>query len=307
MERSKLGIFLILLVLGASAGEDKTNKPAAKPATQAPPPAAAAAQPVKAAAKVEKLGAVAAKVGVTDSETRTTDWKDLSKGQKLSTPLGPADSNDKLTVKISTGQKLHQVFILLRNKITDEEFGFIAQADTEAGSGYKVDVDFSSAEYDSGTYEVTLYLGDFLIEDSVEWVLGDIVFKSTSEQPKQKPSLNPLYAVSYEEKPEIKHMFRQPEPRPPKLVSDAFTFLVLAPILVLFLLWVKIGVNIKKFPFTLSALGFHLGLTGIFGVYALFWIKLTMFEALKWMTIPCLITFITGNRLLKHVAERDGK
>ena len=51
---------------------------------------------------------------------------------------------------------------------------------------------------------MTLYLGDFLIEDSVEWVLGDIVFKSTSEQPKQKPSLNSLYAVSYEEKPEIK-------------------------------------------------------------------------------------------------------
>lgn len=58
----------------------------------------------------------------------------------------------------------------------------------------------------------------------------------------------------------FQHMFRQPEKRPPVFVSNLFTALCLAPILILLALWAKLGVNISKFPFSLSAVVFHLGL-----------------------------------------------
>lgn len=55
-------------------------------------------------------------------------------------------------------------------------------------------------------------------------------------------------------------MFREPEKRPPAFVSNLFTGLCLAPVLLLFILWAKLGVNISNFPFSFSAVIFHLGL-----------------------------------------------
>jgi len=55
--------------------------------------------------------------------------------------------------------------------------------------------------YKSGSYEIVLYLGDFLLEDSIEWVVGEVSLKLGSGKVK---AINPLYAVSYGPKPEIK-------------------------------------------------------------------------------------------------------
>jgi len=88
---------------------------------------------------IEKLGVVTVKVGILNSDTRVADWKELSKFQKLSVPL-VLDVNDKLSVRVSTTRKLHQVFILLRNKATEDEDGFIAQPESEGSTEYKVDV-----------------------------------------------------------------------------------------------------------------------------------------------------------------------
>lgn len=40
----------------------------------------------------------------------------------------------------------------------------------------------------------------------------------------------------YDVKPEIKHMFRQPEPRPPAILSQAFTVACILPIFLAFIL-----------------------------------------------------------------------
>lgn len=57
-------------------------------------------------------------------------------------------------------------------------------------------------------------------------------------------------------------MFREPERRPSPFVSNLFTGLCLAPVLLLLILWAKLGINISNFPFSLSAITFHLGLGG---------------------------------------------
>jgi len=330
-----LGLLLVSLVLVNGAGEPKaaaaggggkTNSNNGKPAA-APTPAPAATKPTPTPAPVkeqeqkapvvqqkktlEKLGPVKASVGVTHDQ-RQTVWKDLENGQKLPAPLEELDGNYKLSVKVTTtaNQALHQVFLILRSRETKEEVGHALVREAEDKGDYKLELDVSSinlrdTKLKSGTYDIVLYLGDFNIEEPLQWTLGEVPLKLVHRVAKP---VNQLYAVTYEPKPEIKHMFREPEPRPPMVVSNAFTALVLVPIVLLLGLWAKIGINFGNFPCSLSALLFHVGLIGMFGVYGLFWLKLNMFEAFKWMAIPALITFLSGNRLLSHLAEqRSGK
>ncbi|NXS17818.1 RPN2 glycosyltransferase, partial [Mystacornis crossleyi] len=63
-------------------------------------------------------------------------------------------------------------------------------------------------------------------------------------------------------KPEIQHLFREPEKRPPTVVSNTFTALVLSPLLLLLILWIKIGANISNFSFAPSTIVFHMGHAG---------------------------------------------
>lgn len=55
---------------------------------------------------------------------------------------------------------------------------------------------------------------------------------------------------------------REPEKRPAAIVSNVFTILCIAPFVIMLLMWLKLGINVSNFPMSLSALGFHIGLTG---------------------------------------------
>ena len=105
-------------------------------------------------------------------------------------------------------------------------------------------------------------------------------------------------------KPEIKHKFREPEVRPPPVVSNTFTLLCIAPILLMFIGWIKIGVNISNMPFSPSSIGFHLGLGAIFGLYYCFWLQLDMFVTLKYLIMIGVVTFLCGNTILVKIAEK---
>ncbi len=71
---------------------------------------------------------------------------------------------------------------------------------------------------------------------------------------------NAVKTQLYSKKPEIVHLFRQPEPRPSKLVSSVFSVLCLLPVLLLIFLWFNIGVNFSRFQFSISAVVFHVSL-----------------------------------------------
>lgn len=106
------------------------------------------------------------------------------------------------------------------------------------------------------------------------------------------------------QRPEIIHQFREPEKRPARLVSDLFTGLCIVPLLVLFVLWSKLKINLSDFPFTLSALGFHLGFGGILSLFCVFFWKLNMFDTMRYLLPLALATFFFGNRLLRSIAAR---
>jgi oligosaccharyltransferase complex subunit delta (ribophorin II) len=65
-----------------------------------------------------------------------------------------------------------------------------------------------------------------------------------------------------------------------------------------------LGVNVSAFPFTLPALGFHVGLAAIFGLYYMFWLEFNMFTTVKYLIMIGVVTFLCGNSMLSGLAEK---
>ncbi|VDM29838.1 unnamed protein product [Toxocara canis] len=65
--------------------------------------------------------------------------------------------------------------------------------------------------------------------------------------------------------------------------------------------WLRVGINFGNMPVSPWVIAFHAGLTGIFGLYFVFWLRLNMFETLKYLSGIGAFTFIAGNRLLRAI------
>uniref|UniRef100_A0A8C2SHS0 Dolichyl-diphosphooligosaccharide--protein glycosyltransferase subunit 2 n=1 Tax=Capra hircus TaxID=9925 RepID=A0A8C2SHS0_CAPHI len=85
------------------------------------------------------------------------------------------------------------------------------------------------------------------------------------------------------------HLFREPEKRPPTVVSNTFT-------------WIRIGANVSNFTFAPSTIVFHLGHAAMLGLMYVYWTQLNMFQTLKYLAILGSVTFLAGNRMLAQQA-----
>ena len=99
-------------------------------------------------------------------------------------------------------------------------------------------------------------------------------------------------------------MFREPEKRPLKFVSDLFSILAALPLVILLVLWASIRVNVSNLKLSIWTLVFHLSLAGIFVLFGLFWLKFNMFETVRYLLAIGLVTFFSGNKLLRDISER---
>ncbi|XP_014293921.1 dolichyl-diphosphooligosaccharide--protein glycosyltransferase subunit 2 [Halyomorpha halys] len=217
------------------------------------------------------------------------------------------DSQQHLALRFNLKEKssgspinVHQAFVRLSHSVTGQELIFVSEKDSN--NGYKLDLDIGakSAEFGSlpGIYNLEIIAGDSVLSNSLQWHVADIKLSFAGDA-KQKPSQS-MFSV----KPEIKHLFREPEKRPPVFVSNLFTGLVFVPLIILFVLWFKLGINVSNFSLRLSTLGFHLGLGSIFALFVCFWLKLNMFETLKYLLVIGAITFLSANKLLSSIAAK---
>lgn len=101
-----------------------------------------------------------------------------------------------------------------------------------------------------------LIIGDPIISNPFRWTLAEAELRISGLAHAAQSPPAPIRGM----RPEIKHMFREPERRPPPFITTLFTGLVLAPLLILFVIWFKLGVNVSNFQFSISALMFHAGL-----------------------------------------------
>ncbi|KAG2463536.1 RPN2 glycosyltransferase, partial [Polypterus senegalus] len=178
-------------------------------------------------------------------------------------------------VDVNTGVELtpHQTFVRLHNQKTGQEVVFVAEPDSKNVYKFELDAAERKSEFDSvsGTYALYLIIGDATLENPILWNV---------------------------------HLFREPEKKPPTVVSNTFTALVLAPLLLLLILWLKLGANISNFSFAPSTLLFHLGHAAMLGLMYVYWTQLNMFQTLKYLAVLGSLTYLAGNRMLAQKAVK---
>ncbi|KAH8316693.1 hypothetical protein KR067_013529, partial [Drosophila pandora] len=249
-------------------------------------------------------------VGIAESDaSAATRKQSVTYPGKLSEVLS-ADSTQKLLLKAvlveeSNGKPLtvHQAFVRLYNKKTDKEIIYVAEQDSS--KAYKFDMDVGhngkNFNYQSGVYSIYFTVGDASLSNSFEWLVGEVQLKFNEEKEvKPKTTSGPL--------PEIVHQFRVPDKRPPRIVSDIFTGLCITPLVLLFVFWGKLGINVSNLTLAPSTIGFHLGFGGILVLFFVFWLQLNMFQTLRLLIPIAVFTFLAGNRLLRRLyAQRNSK
>ncbi|KAG8192958.1 hypothetical protein JTE90_028081 [Oedothorax gibbosus] len=193
-----------------------------------------------------------------------------------------ADTHQKIFMKFTLKDKnakssmlAHQAFVMFVNQKTGGEVVFVAEHDSS--NVYKFDLDLKSKEKDfqfaSGAYDINLIVGDAVLKNPFMWKMGQVTLTFPGS-----PTSSGVAESPFEPKPEIKHMFREKEKTPSSLVSNTFSALCLAPFLLMFILWIKLGANLSKFPCSIFAAGFHVGLLAIFGLFVCFWMHLNIWE-----------------------------
>ena len=150
------------------------------------------------------------------------------------------DYHQKLTVKFQLKDKksdeylrVQQAFLRFTNKKSNKEVIYLAEAAGGVNTQYKVEVDLTTNANDfrsqSGAYELSLIVGDSLLQNPFEWKLNDNVQLSFHEDSVADKDFQDLYSPQ----PEIIHQFRKDEDRPPSIVSLVFSGLTLLPLLIL--------------------------------------------------------------------------
>ncbi|GFQ75674.1 dolichyl-diphosphooligosaccharide--protein glycosyltransferase subunit 2 [Trichonephila clavata] len=194
------------------------------------------------------------------------------------------DIHQKLFLKFSLKDKnakspiiAHQAFVMFANQKTKQEVVFNAESDTSGVYRFDLDVKLKEKDFQfaSGTYDIYIIVGDPVLKNPFMWKLGQATLTFSVA------ATTAVHENPYEPKPEIKHMFREKEKRPPSIVSNTFSVLCVAPLLLLFILWLKLGANLSNFPCSIYAAGFHLGLLSIFGLFACFWMHLNISRQIK--------------------------
>ncbi|KAM3960906.1 oligosaccharide transferase delta subunit [Aphomia sociella] len=222
-----------------------------------------------------------------------------------------ADHLQKLSLKFSVRDKwnkpvlVQQAFVRVGSLAGDDEAIFVAEPDNS--KAYKVELNVGAIAKHlnqvTGTYSLTVYLGDSAVSNPIAWSIGEVVFNFGKDAiavggaggSGGRSVAGPL--------PEIAHAFRSAEPRPARLVSDVFACACAAPLLLLLLLWARLRLNFDNFPATPSALVFHLALGASLGLYGVLWLKLTMFDTMRYLLPLGGLTFLSGHRLLRRLVQ----
>ncbi|KAI6219199.1 Dolichyl-diphosphooligosaccharide--protein glycosyltransferase subunit 2 [Aphelenchoides fujianensis] len=232
--------------------------------------------------------------------------KPLTFGQKHTTAIsleGKQQIQLKFTVVDEKSQPVvvHQAFVIFVHSFSKQEIAYVAEPDAQS-KAYTFDLTLAK-EFNglSGAYEVRLILGDAAAANAIDWHFADVNLKVA---PVAKRELPKSQQVHYETKPEIKHLFREPEKRPAGFVADVFSLVCAAPLVILLGAWLRIGINFGNLPNVLWVAGFHASLAAVFGLYFVFWLRLNMFVTLKYLSFISVSLFFFGHRLFRSLAAK---
>eukprot|EP00262_Sarcandra_glabra_P003078 TRINITY_DN1353_c0_g1_i2.p1 TRINITY_DN1353_c0_g1~~TRINITY_DN1353_c0_g1_i2.p1 ORF type:complete len:156 (-),score=21.25 TRINITY_DN1353_c0_g1_i2:192-659(-) len=151
------------------------------------------------------------------------------------------------------------------------------------------------------------------MENSFLLALGhvELDLPEPSEKATRPPS-QPIDPYSrFGPKPEISHIFRTPDKRPPQELSLTFLALTLIPFIGFLIGLMRLGVNLKNFPSTALpatfSILFHAGIAAVLLLCLLFWLKLDLFTTLKALGLLGIFLVFVGHQTLSHLASTSAK
>ncbi|KAK0401607.1 hypothetical protein QR680_015873 [Steinernema hermaphroditum] len=242
-------------------------------------------------------------------EDSTSTWNSVKLNEKLTT-IPALTQHGSLSIKFAVNDKatgkpfpVHQAFVAFVHAETLQEIIFIAELDPANVYVAEIDLKKERDQFHglSGVYNVRLIIGDFAVPLGINWNLMDV---KVTVPKVAAPVVKKSQQIIYEKLPEINHIFREPEARPPQVVSTAFTFICLAPFALLIILWLRVGINFESGNVSIWTIPFFAGFGGIFVLYTMFWLQLNMFQTLNYLFFIGSATFFFGNRLLRVVAAQ---
>ncbi|KAJ3676192.1 hypothetical protein LUZ60_003604 [Juncus effusus] len=251
-----------------------------------------------------------------DSSSESVQKLDLSKDASISLSANHLQKM-RLSFQLSTplghSFKPHQIIVKLRHESKVEHL-FVHESSSRQ---FKLNLNFlglvDKLYYLSGKYDIELVIGDAAMENSFIRTLGSIDLDLPSPPEKStKPPAQPVDPLTrFGPKQEISHIFRQPEKKPPQQLSFVFTGLTVLPLLGFLVGVMLMGGNLKKFPSSAVPAGFailfHLGISAVLLLYALFWLKLDLFTTLKVLGILGAFLLFVGHRTLSYLASSSAK
>ncbi|TMW56749.1 hypothetical protein Poli38472_006759 [Pythium oligandrum] len=244
----------------------------------------------------------------------------LKVGDQIKNQLFSSGSGDALKVEVQLRNAVdksqvvaHQAFLRFTHVQEKINTYFVLTPDSAKVHSSVLNFGALSKKFShkSGNHKVELIIGDPAFEKALVWDLGTVELLLGAAPP-QAPS--PLYAkpllhesdTTLKALPEIKHIMRPQDPRPPIVVSLAFAAGVLAPLAGFLLYVLKLKLNISKL-FAGSVFVFGVGFLGslgaIFGLFALYWIELTMFQTLGYLAVLGSANIAFGHLTLKRLAQ----
>jgi len=199
--------------------------------------------------------------------------------------------------------RVHQAFLKFTQEETRHEAIFVA-APTDRD--YKLQINLTSASKDyfdsqSGKYKIELLIGDSHIVNPIDWHVANCLLHLGGDSQKLQSHILP----------EIIHQFRKPEIRPDRSISNMFTVITLSPFLVLFVGLVRVGANVKLFPFSgmdfLYAVAFQGCVGTMLALIVVFWLRLTLMQTLTYLAVLTLPTIFFGQKALSYLAARSNR
>jgi oligosaccharyltransferase complex subunit delta (ribophorin II) len=246
---------------------------------------------------------------LTDSE----DFAELTDGKKYK-PEFPKRVEEVLKVdgaqhiyveykvKGQTGKALQvqQAFVRLSDK-SGKEAIFVSE---NGAKGYSTHIDLKSVSKQfyaqSGKYELELIVGDAFLQNPALWNLASLQITFPNDSKLEVPQ-SPFSVL-----PEIKHVFRLPEKRPPKIISLAFTGAVLGvPILLLCIGLLRVGasVSLPGGPGFLWAVLFQGCLGVILALFGLYWLRLNMVQTLGYLGVLIVPFLFLAQKNFNYLAQ----
>eukprot|EP00301_Raphidiophrys_heterophryoidea_P023976 c7643_g1_i1.p1 GENE.c7643_g1_i1~~c7643_g1_i1.p1 ORF type:complete len:699 (-),score=187.22 c7643_g1_i1:123-2219(-) len=195
--------------------------------------------------------------------------------------------------------KPHQVFARFESETGAEAIFVIPFSDKKHKLTINIAEASSQFSFASGKYSLRIIVADANLLEPIIWDTANLAltFPPKSALTKTRVAYAPL--------PNIDHKFRQPDRRATDSVASIFTALVLAPVPILLIALLRIGFNFSNTPTDfvgfVSTILFFCSLGAIVGLLSLYWLSLSIFQALYGLMVLGPFTALVGARALSAI------